>query len=174
MLVDQNSSEFQRGMALYYLNAHRKELAFRRRLSDVTADALKERGCHVIRDSDGLCTVTSTVPFGRLMTSVEKRAYHWELVGGWIFFIMFFIGCRVVFVSAMFLGLGEGTATLWVLGWFGLSGIVFNLLRSKLPSVDLKDEAHSDERSILLYSIVIVLLFFGAGVLVHLVGWSGN
>lgn len=172
--IDRNSSEFQRDMALYYLNAHRKELAFRSRLPEVTADALRERGCHVIRDADGSCTVTSTVPFGRLMTSKEKRARRLEIVGAIGYAIFFFGGVRVVYVGALYLGMGEGTATLWVLGWLGLSGIVLNLLRLKLLSVDLKSEAISDETSILLSSIVIVLLFFGAGVLVHLVGWSGD
>lgn len=173
--VDRNSSEFQRDMTLHFLDEHRNALTFRSRLSEDTAAALRERGCLVsLPDSDGVYTVTSTVPFGRLMTSGEKRARRLEIVGGIGYAILFFGGVRVVYVGALYLGMGEGTATLWVLGWFGLSGIVFNLLRSKLPSVDLKDEAHSDERSILLYSIVIVLLFFGAGVLVHLVGWSGN
>jgi hypothetical protein len=97
-----------------------------------------------------------------------------EIVGGIGYAILFFGGVRVVYVGALYLGMGEGTATLWVLGWFVLSGIVLHLLQYKLPNIDLKSEAHSDERSILLYSIVIVLLFFGAGVLVHLVGWSGN
>lgn len=173
--VDRNSSEFQRDMALHYLDEHRNALAFRLRLSEDTAAALRERGCLVSRpDSDGVFTVTSTVPFGQLMTSGEKRARRLEIVGGIFSVIFFFGGIRVVYVGALYLGMGEGTATLWFLGWFGLSGIVFNLLRCKSPSVDLKSEAHSDERSILLYSTLIVLLFFGAGVLVHLVGWSGN
>lgn len=173
--VDRNSSEFQRDMALHYLDTHRKALAFRSRLSEDTAAALSERGCLVSRpDADGVCTVTSTVPFGRLMTSGEKRSRRLEIVGGIGYAIFFFGGIRVVYVGALYLGMGEGTATLWFLGWFVLSGIVFSLLRCKSPSVDLKSEAHSDERSILLYLTLIALLFFGAGFMVHLVGWSGD
>lgn len=175
MPVDRNSSEFQRDIALHYLDEHRNALEFRSRLSEDTAAALRERGCLVSRpDADGVCTVTSTVPFGRLMTSGEKRARRLEIVGGIGLAIFFFGGVRVVYVGALYLGMGEGTATLWFLGWFVLSGIVFNLRRCNSPSDDLKCEAHSDKRSILLYLTLIVLLFFGAGVLVHLVGWSGN
>jgi hypothetical protein len=165
-------------MALYYLDEHRNSLAFRKRLSEDTATALKERGCLVSEpDSDGVCNVTSTVPFGRLMTSGEKRARRLENVGGIVYVIFFLGGVRVVYVAALKLGMGEGTATLWFLGWFGLSGIVLSLLENKsrrLRSGDLKSETHSDERSILLYTTLIVLLFFVAGVLVHLLGWSGN
>lgn len=173
--VDRNSSKFQRDMALHYLDQHRNALTFRSRLSEDTAAALRERGCLVSRpDSDGVCTVTSTVPFGRLTTSGEKRDRRFEIVGGIGYAIFFFGGVRVAYVGALYLGMGEGTATLWFLGWFVLSGIVLHLLQCKLRSGDLKSEAHSDERSILPYLTLIVLLFFGAGVLVHLVGWSGN
>jgi hypothetical protein len=108
------------------------------------------------------------------MDSGEKRARRLEIVGGTVYAIFFFGGIRAVYVGALYLGMGEGTATLWFLGWFVLSGIVLHLLQFKLPSVNLKSEAHSDERSILLYLTLIALLFFCAGVLVHLVGWSGN
>ena len=172
---DRNSGKFQRDMALHFLDEHRNAVAFRSRLSEDTAAALRELGCIVSRpDADGVCTVTSTVPFGRLMTSRENRAHRLEILGGICLAIFFFGGVRVVYVGALYLGMGEGTATLWFLGWFVLSGIVFNLLRCKSPSVDLKSEAHSDERSILLYLTLIALLFFGAGVMVHLVGWSGD
>jgi hypothetical protein len=155
-------------MALHFLDEHRNAVAFRSRLSEDTAAALRELGCIVSRpDADGVCTVTSTVPFGRLMTSRENRAHRLEILGGICLAIFFFGGVRVVYVGALYLGMGEGTATLWFLGWFVLSGIVFNL-------VNQKSDANSDERSILLYLILIVLLFFGAGVVVHLIGWSGN
>jgi len=176
--VDRKSSEFQRNMALHYLDEHRNALAFRARLSEDTATALKERGCLVSGpDSDGVCTVTSAVPFGRLMTSGEKQARRLEIVGFIVYVTLFLGGVRVVYVAALHLGMGEGTATLWFLGWFGLSGIVLDLLQNKLRKLrsgDLKSETHSDERSILLYATLIVLLFFVAGVLVHLLGWSGN
>jgi hypothetical protein len=173
--VDRNSSEYQRDMALQYLDEHKNALAFRSRLSEDTAASLGERGCLVSRpDSDGVCTVTSTVPFGRLMTSGEKRARRLQMVGGITYAIFFFGGIRVVYLGALYLGLGEGTAILWFLGWIVLSGIVLHLMQSKLPSVDRMSEAHSDVRSILPYLTLIVLLFFCAGVLVHLVGWSGN
>jgi hypothetical protein len=108
------------------------------------------------------------------MTSGEKRARRLQMVGGITYAIFFFGGIRVVYLGALYLGLGEGTAILWFLGWIVLSGIVLHLMQSKLPSVDRMSEAHSDVRSILPYLTLIVLLFFCAGVLVHLVGWSGN
>ena len=92
------------------------------------------------------------------MTSSEKRSNLVEILRaiGWVIF--FFVGIRVVYVGALYLGMGQGTATFWLFGWLMLSGL-------------LMPETTREEWPI---GLVVCLLFFGVGVLVHVVGWSGN
>src|SRR6266487_2282939 len=85
--VDIQSVDFQLAMACHYLKEHKREkqLVVNNSVSELILTELERRGCRVVRDfRRGLCTISSPVPFGQLVTDAEwkqDRAETLQAVG---------------------------------------------------------------------------------------------
>ena len=158
---DIHSDEFQRGMAVHHLREHKKEKKFQvnTSVSQTTLDELKTRGCTVALESAaGLYTISSTVPFGELVTSAEWKQDRLELLQGIGFFILTKGGFIAVIALAVSLHMGFLTAAIWFWVWLFLSGVAF-------PDSDRRQK---------ITGVVVGLSLFAAGFAVHLLGWSGS
>ncbi len=158
---DVHSDEFQRGMALHHLKEHKREKQFQvnASVSQTMLDELKARGCNVAFESTaGLYTISSSVPFGELVTSAEWKQDHLELLQGIGLFILAKGGYIAVIALAVSLNMGFLTAAIWFWAWLFLSGAAF-------PDAERREKING---------VIIGLSLFAAGIAVKLLGWSGT
>lgn len=155
--VDIHSDEFQREMALHYLKAHKRDTEFRAGLSQPTIDELKKRGCDVVLEpAHGIYTVSSPIPFGRLVTPAEWKKERSELLQGCGLFLMWKLGFVAVIAFAFSFHMGLLTTVIWCIGWLCLFG-------AASPETERRDK---------FAFLVAGLSLFGVGIVVNLLGWS--
>lgn len=142
-------------MALHYLMSKKRDRTFSARLSSYAIVALRERGCVVSEPTGGVHTVTSSVPFGQLVTKSEWSVSRKELAKAVGIFLFFKSGVIVVAIAALKLSAGKGTMALWFFGWLALSGTL-------LP--EARGQRH--------YGVAAACAFFLLGWLVCALGWS--
>jgi hypothetical protein len=155
--VDVHSEEFQRGMALHYLKEHKREKQFWSGLAQPTIDELKTRGCEVVLEREhGIYTVSSPVPFGRLVSPAEWKQDRFELLHGCGLFLMWKLGFVAVIGLAVSLHMGQLTSAIWCFGWLCIYSVAS-------PETERRDK---------LVWLAAGLSLFGAGIAVNLLGWS--